>query len=473
MQDALPEDLVVAWDSARAELRASMLPSTFDLWLAPLEAVSARGTTLFVTAPDSVRTWVERRYLPRLELILRRHAHAVREVRLLPADAPPSAAVAEPAGPEPVVRASQRFDRFVIGPGNRLAHASALAVAELPGEAYNPLFLHGAPGLGKTHLLGAIAVYLQHHRPDLTVRYTTAERFTGEFVTALRTKGAERFKERYRDLNVLLIDDVQFLEDKPHTEEEFFHTFNTLYEAGGQLVLSCDRPPEALSRLAERLRDRFEWGLRVELTPPDLRTRITLLEHLAATNGGDQPASPALREIALRVPANFRRLEGALVRVVALASMTGSEATPELVRSVFAAHPQPDAPLSQDPRDGRLEPSVGDVQEAVCAVLHLSRDELLSARRTPRIVRARQIAMYLSRDLTGLSLARIAAQFNRDHSTVMHAIRRVDAGLEPGSDTHRVVEKSRAVLGGEQEAAPHSSTGETTLNIPSPPSKSV
>jgi chromosomal replication initiator protein len=371
------------------------------------------------------------------------------------------------------VRASQSFERFVIGPGNRLAHASALAVAELPGEAYNPLFLHGAPGLGKTHLLGAIAVYLQHHRPDLTARYTSAERFTSEFVTALRTKGAERFKERYRGLNVLLIDDVQFLEGKPHTEEEFFHTFNALYEAGGQLVLSCDRPPEALSRLAERLRDRFEWGLRVELTPPDLRTRITLLEHLATVNGGDQPPPEALREIALRVPANFRRLEGALVRIVALASISGNDPTPELVRSVFAVHPHPDAPLSQHPRGAGAEPSVADVQEAVCAVLHLSRDELLSARRTPRIVRARQIAMYLSRDVTGLSLARIAAQFNRDHSTVMHAIRKVDSGLEPGSDTHRVVEKSRALIGGEDQATAGSSPEETVLNTTSPRSKTV
>ena len=173
------------------------------------------------------------------------------------------------------------FERFVIGSGNRLAHAAALAVAELPGEAYNPLFIHGPPGLGKTHLLGAIADYLRRRRPELTVHYTTAERFTTEFVTSLRKDGPELFKLRYRKLDALLIDDVQALEGKEHTQEEFVHTFNALHTAGKQIVLTSDRPPEAISRLAERLRDRFEWGLRVAIGPPDLRTRTALLWRLS------------------------------------------------------------------------------------------------------------------------------------------------------------------------------------------------
>lgn len=441
-----------------------MPASNFDLWIEPLRAVSVRGPALYVSAPAPVRSWVERRYLPRLEAALRARAPELRELRLLPAgEVAPAQGSGGPgvAATERAARPSQSFDRFIIGPGNRLGHAAALAVAELPGEAYNPLFLHGAPGLGKTHLLGAIALYLERNRPDLTVRYTTAERFTAEFVTALRAKGAEGFKARYRGLSVLLIDDVQFLEDKPHTEEEFFHTFNALYETGGQLVLSCDRPPEALSRLAERLRDRFEWGLRVELAPPDLRTRITLLEHLAGREEEDCPPAETLREIAVRVPTNFRRLEGALVRITALASLADEEATPELVRDVFDPYPRPDTPLSPtDPR-GRPAPTVADVQEAVCAVVHLSRDELLSTRRTPRVSRARQLAMYLSRDVTGLSLARIAEEFRRDHSTVVYAIRRIEASLEPGSDTHQVLDKSRDLLGGKGggvTASPHKET---------------
>ena len=468
MHDALPENLAGAWDQVREELRASLLPSIFDLWVEPLRPVSLRGATLYIAAPASVRAWAERRYLPRIEAMMRAQAPELREVRVLPAGATePPAPGGEGdlrGGAERGVRPAQTFDRFVIGPGNRLGHASALAVAELPGEAYNPLFLHGAPGLGKTHLLGAIALYLKRHRPDLTVRYTTAERFTAEFVTALRSKGAEAFKDRYRELNVLLIDDVQFLEDKPHTEEEFFHTFNALYEAGGQLVLSCDRPPEALSRLAERLRDRFEWGLRVELSPPDLRTRITLLQHLAGAAPDDSPPPETLREIAARVPTNFRRLEGALVRVTALASLSGHEPTPELVREVFEQLPNPDAPLG--PRDPHRcpAPTIADVQEAVCAVLHLSRDDLLSTQRTARVSSARQLAMYLSRELTGLSLARIAEAFRRDHSTVVYAIRRVESTLEPGSDTHQALNKCRGLLGGANASEPASTGTATAAN---------
>jgi chromosomal replication initiator protein len=415
---------------------------------------------LYLSAPESVRTWIERRYLPRLVDSVRRCEPGLCEVEVLAAasteaaEAPGLESSVEPAAHP--VRHTHSFDRFVIGPGNRLAHAAALAVAEMPGEAYNPLFLHGAPGLGKTHLLGAIALYLRRNRPDLTVRYTTAERFTAEFVTALRSKGAERFKERYRGLNVLLIDDVQFLEDKPHTEEEFFHTFNALHEAGGQLVLSCDRPPEALSRLAERLRDRFDWGLRVELTAPDLRTRLTLLHHLANRDPGEAPSPDALREIAVRVPSNFRRLEGALVRVVASASISGQSLTPDLVRDVFDQHPQAASPLSPPQRADAGEPSVAEVQQAVCAVLHLSVDELLSPRRTPRIAQARQLAMYLSREATGLTLKSIAREFDRDHSTVLHAIRRIEASLGPDSETQRALDKSRELLtrAGQNRQAP-------------------
>jgi chromosomal replication initiator protein len=447
VQDAHAEDLASAWEGVRDDLRAELLPSTFALWIDPLTPVSARGSTLYLRAPESVRTWVERRYLPRLVAAVRSRELGLRDVRLLPAGAraAPEPEPGATAASSPV-RAAQSFDRFVIGPGNRLAHAAALAVAEMPGEAYNPLFLHGAPGLGKTHLLGAIALYLRRNRPDLTVRYTTAERFTQEFVTALRSKGAAAFKERYRGLNVLLIDDVQFLEDKPHTEEEFFHTFNALHEAGGQLVLTCDRPPEALSQLAERLRDRFDWGLRVELAAPDLRTRITLLRHLASREPSDAPQPDALHEIAVRVPSNFRRLEGALVRVIARASISGQSPTPGLVRDVFDQHPEAGAPLTPPERSGPGEPSVAEVQQAVCAVLHLSVDDLLSTRRTPQIARARQIAMYLSREATGLTLKSIAREFNRDHSTVLHAIRRVEASLEPGSDSQRALDKSRELL---------------------------
>jgi chromosomal replication initiator protein len=261
---ASSDDLTTIWKAAREELRASVPPATFELWLEPLEPVSLQGSTLFLTAPTSVRRWVERRYSEPIAAAVRGQAPSIAAVGFLAEGGARGGAAADPGDPVSTpIDPAHTFERFVIGPGNRLAHAAALAVAELPGEAYNPLFLHGPPGLGKTHLLGAIVEYLSRNHPELNVHQTTAERFTSEFVTALRHEGPARFKQRYRELDALLIDDVQVLEGKQRTEEEFVHTFNTLYGAGKQIVLSSDRPPEALSRLADRLRDRFLWGLRI------------------------------------------------------------------------------------------------------------------------------------------------------------------------------------------------------------------
>ncbi|MGH2988660.1 MAG: chromosomal replication initiator protein DnaA, partial [Solirubrobacterales bacterium] len=330
MEQALPDDVATIWQRVSDEIRSSLPPSTYRLWLEPLRPVSAHGTTLYVTGPERVRTWVERRYAHRLEQALRANTDSLREIGFVSAEQAP---VPSAGGREALQPSSgHTFERFVIGKGNRLAHGAALAVAELPGEAYNPLFLHGDPGLGKTHLLGAIAHYLRENHPELTIRYTTGERFTTEFVAALRGAGADAFKRRHRDIDVLLIDDVQFLEDKVRTEEEFFHTFDTLHKTGSQIVLASDRAPRGLSRLAERLRDRFDWGLSVELATPDLPTRLTVLGRLAGELPVDLEERATLREIAARAPANLRQLEGALTRVVALASITSRRASPELAR---------------------------------------------------------------------------------------------------------------------------------------------
>ena len=312
------------WATVRSELERSLPAATFDLWIDPLKAAGAQAETLYLTGPDRVRTWVERRYLGSLEEALRRTGSSFDRIQLVdpPSRPSPGAGTSRVAEPVPV-NSSHEFDRFVIGPGNRFAHAAALAVAEAPGEAYNPLYLHGPPGLGKTHLMGAIASYMRGHHPEMTVHYTTAERFTSEFVTALRTHGPERFKQRYRGLDALLIDDVQFLEGKERTEEEFVHTFNALFAAGKQIVMSSDRPPGSLVRLEERLRDRFEWGLTVELDAPDLRTRVALLWRFASDAVDGLPEPGVLREIADRAPGNVRRLEGALTRVLAVSSVYG------------------------------------------------------------------------------------------------------------------------------------------------------
>jgi chromosomal replication initiator protein len=434
-------DLNDLWRRVRGDLERSLPRSTYSLWLEPLRAVSLHGDTIFLSAPATVRTWVERRYAGQLEAALRRQSGEVTAFGFVDA---PDAAESRSSAPRSLpLDPSHTFERFVIGPGNRLAHAAALAVAELPGEAYNPLFLHGPPGLGKTHLLGAIVEYMRRNHPELSVHYTTAERFTSEFVGALRRDGPEIFKARYRELDALLIDDVQVLEGKERTEEEFVHTFNTLFAAGKQIVLSSDRPPEALSRLADRLRDRFRWGLRVELDPPDLRTRIALLWRLASDADRELIDPAVLREIATRVPGNVRVLEGAMTRVVAVASLLSEPLSMPIVRRALGPSEAAGRAAQADP------PSLEAIQEAVCAVNGLQREELLSRRRAAPVARARQLAMYLARELTPLSLAEIARGFDRDHSTVLHATRTVSERLEPGSETAETIHRVRLVLGRE------------------------
>jgi chromosomal replication initiator protein len=330
------------------------------------------------------------------------------------------------------------FDRFVIGPGNQLAHAAALAVAEAPGEAYNPLFLHGPPGLGKTHLLGSVANYLNRHSPQLTVYYTTAESFTNEFVSSLHGSAMDAFKERYRGADVLLIDDVQFLQGKARTADEFFHTFNALYEGGAQLVLTADRVPAELRDLADRLRDRFEWGLTVPLEPPDLPTRLVFLGNLAKEQAEQLPPD-ALRALASKTAPNLRVLKGALTRVVAISSLTASAVTTASVENALPAE------TIAAPASKTLE--ARQVQEAVASRLGLSVDELLSPTRTAPVARARQLAMYLTRQLTDLSLPAIAGAFNRrDHTTVLHAIRRVERSALEDASVSRTLEELTSEL---------------------------
>ena len=428
----------------RSEQRRSLPAATFDLWIDPLQSAGAQAETLYLTGPARVRTWVERRYLGALEESLRRVDSVFERIQLVdpPTKASPGAGTAKVAEPLPV-NPSHEFNRFVIGPGNRFAHAAALAVAEAPGEAYNPLYLHGPPGLGKTHLMGAIAGYLRGHHPDLTVHYTTAERFTSEFVTALRTHGPERFKQRYRGLDALLIDDVQFLEGKERTEEEFVHTFNTLFAAGKQIVMSSDRPPGSLDRLEQRLRDRFEWGLTVELEAPDLRTRVALLWRFASDAVDGLPEPDVLRQIADRAPGNVRRLEGALTRVLAVSSIYSEPLAAGAVGRALGSKSAPALPAP----GSVVAPSVSAIQDAVSSVLGISRADLLSAKRTPAVARARHMAMFLSRELTPLSLSAIAREFDRDHSTVIHAIRSVGERNEPGSATAGDIHSVRAILG--------------------------
>lgn len=393
-----------------------MPESTYEIWLKPLQAIGMQGATLYLSAPSGARAWVERRYAPLLREALEGSSGPASDVAFVAEGKQPEVVGDNPAGIG--LNPNYSFERFVIGEGNRAAHAAALAVAEAPSEAYNPLFLHGPPGLGKTHLLGAIANYLRENAPGLSVRYTTAESFTNEFVVALRTSGAEAFKRRYRDLDVLLVDDVQFLQGKQRTEEEFFHTFNALYEGGSQLVLSADRLPSELSTLAARLRERFEWGLSVPVDPADLPTRLTVLQRLAREAGLEAPDREALAELARRMDANVRRLHGALTRAIAHASLTAKPLSAELVAELI--------PGKGHRRAGTVE----EIQEQVASAYGISRAELIGTTRAATPLRARQVAMLLTREVTDLSLPQIGRLYGgRDHSTVLNALRRAESNL--------------------------------------------
>jgi chromosomal replication initiator protein len=450
-QDAPPQtepqsELHTIWDAVQRELRSEVTEVTFHIWLQPLEPAALLGGTLFVRAPDHIRTWVEERFRPLISTAARRAGSALRGVEVVDADwhAPVTTSSATASDEQQQVATGLNprytFDQFVICDGNRLAHAAALAVAEMPAQAYNPLFVHGKPGLGKTHLLHAIGNYVQAYGDDLAVRYATVEEFTAAFVKAMRAKDNGAFRERFRSADVLLIDDIQFLAEKMRTEEEFFHTFNSLYESGAQLVIASDRKPRDLGVLEARLQERFEHGLVAELEPPDFEARMAILRKRARIDSLAGVADDTLAEVARYVNASVRSLEGALIRVVAYASLRGESATPPLARQVLERlYPgsQPDSAYT-----------IEEIQDAAADLFAISRAQLLARDRTPSIAFARQIAMYVTRELTDETLPAIGRGFGgRNHTTVLHAHRRVAADMTRDPRTFEAVGALRARVG--------------------------
>ena len=334
--------------------------------------------------------------------------------------------IAEPARLNP----KYTFETFVIGASNRFAHAAAVAVAEAPAKAYNPLFVYGESGLGKTHLLHAIGHYAQNLFSGARVRYVSSEEFTNDFINSLRDDKAQAFQRRYRDVDVLLVDDIQFLENKERTQEEFFHTFNTLHNANKQIVISSDRPPKQLSTLEDRLRTRFEWGLITDVQPPDLETRIAILRKKAAS---DRLAAPpeVLEFIASKIASNIRELEGALIRVTAFASLNRQPVDLSLAEIVLK---------DLIPTDGGPEITGATIMAATAEYYSLTMEDLCGSSRSRVLVTARQIAMYLCRELTDLSLPKIGQMFGgRDHTTVIHADRKIRGQMAERRATYNQV----------------------------------
>jgi chromosomal replication initiator protein len=431
------------WNEVAGRLKGALNDTTYRTWFAEAEGAELSDDAFVLGVPnDFTREWIEGHFLGLIGAAVRDVTGQERRVALTVTervlnDAPVQMELPKRvAGADAGMNPKYTFDLFVIGSSNRFAHAAALAVAEAPAQAYNPLFIYGGTGLGKTHLMQAIAQYVAEHSSDLSVRYVTSETFMNDFINSLRDKRIEGFKQRYRTYDLLLVDDVQFFEHKERIQEEFFHTFNSLYEAGSQIVMSSDRPPRDIATLEERLRSRFEWGLITDIQPPDLETRIAILRKKVKTDGIHVPDPQVLSFIASRISTNIRELEGALTRVVAFSSLTGRSLSVDLAEDVLKdVFPQGEA----------AEVSIRRIQELVSERFQLSMDELCGDKRSQSIVYPRQVAMYLSRELTDSSLPKIGKEFGgRDHTTVIHATSKIARLIREDRSVYNLVQELTA-----------------------------
>ncbi|MGA7703378.1 MAG: chromosomal replication initiator protein DnaA [Solirubrobacteraceae bacterium] len=444
------------WSQIKSELSTTVDEPIFRIWIEPLRALDFDRDLLLLEAPSQTYGWIRERFGRVLQAcaaavlgpevtvdIVERGQRTSRARSASPVE-PSAGPPATCAQNEQALSANPKltFDQFVIGDSNRLAHAAALTVSELPSHAYNPLFICGPPGVGKTHLLRSIASFLSAYNPGLQLRNTTGEAFTNEFLRALGSSGLDAFKSSFRHVDVLLIDDVQFLERKTKTEEEFFHTFNELYDAGSQIVLTSDRPPNDLQALEDRLRERFQSGLVADIRPPDFPTRMAILRKRAHHDGIDRIDTETLELIAKRITINVRALEGALIRVVAYSSLTGRPLQAELAGEVLdGLYPQ----AKPRPR------SIDQIKAAACEQFGVSAEELVSPARSARVAWPRQVAMYLARELTDESLPSIGRQFGgRDHTTVLHAWRRTEKRMSANPVLRTAVDELRARLNSDQ-----------------------
>ncbi|WP_244867370.1 chromosomal replication initiator protein DnaA [Paenibacillus cineris] len=420
---------------------------SYDTWLKSTKAVSLQDNVLTISTPNTfTQEWLENRYTKLILTAVRECMDAQPELHIITQDEleterrsaspEPAALIEDNILNDPAFAAmlnpKYTFDTFVVGLGNRFAHAAALAVAEAPGKAYNPLFLYGGVGLGKTHLMQAIGHYVLEHNPQAKVLYLSSEKFTNQFINAIMNNRGEAFRNKYRNIDVLLIDDIQFIAGKEQTQEEFFHTFNALKEMGKAIIISSDRPPKEIPTLEERLRSRFEWGLITDIQPPDLETRIAILRKKAKAEHLDIP-NEAMVYIASHIHTNVRELEGALIRVIAYSSLVNQDITVHMTAEALKNM------ISQS-RPQMI--SIQDIQERVGDYYGLRIEDFKARKRTRAVAFPRQIAMYLSRELTDYSLPKIGEAFGgRDHTTVIHAHEKIASVIREDQEVHQIVSR--------------------------------
>ena len=442
------------WSTAQEHLRVKLSRDTFNMWFAPLRACAVDGSHLTVETPNEFsEVWLKDNYLSLLQDAVAIAAGARLQVRFKvngAVQAAPAAQSTPPAAPSPTrlakaAEAAQEraaangdlhfnpkntFDTFVVGANNNFSFAAAKAVAEAPGKSYNPLFLYGGVGLGKTHLLHAIGQHVSGSKKGARVAYVSSEKFTNEYIDGIQNNQLAKFRKKYRQTDVLLIDDIQFLAGKERIQEEFFHTFNALHESHKQIVLTCDRPASEIQGLENRLVSRFEWGLVTDLQPPDIEMRLAILKKKAQIMGVVLPED-VINFLATRIRTNIRRLEGALIRVASYASLTGKKLSIEVVEGLLREILH---------EEGRQTISIEVIQKKVAEHFDIRLADMTSKRRPENIAFPRQIAMYLSRQMTESSLNTIGEAFGgRDHGTVLHACRLVKDRMEVDSNVRQVV----------------------------------
>ncbi|WP_102273352.1 chromosomal replication initiator protein DnaA [Cytobacillus massiliigabonensis] len=445
------ENISDLWNNALAKIEKKISKPSYETWLKSTKAHALQGDTLVITVPnDFARDWLEERYSKLIsEIVYEITGEELGVKFIIPQNQaendmdfpnPPKKGKKEEEQPElPSIMLNQKntFDTFVIGSGNRFAHAASLAVAEAPAKAYNPLFIYGGVGLGKTHLMHAIGHYVLDHNPSAKVVYLSSEKFTNEFINSIRDNKAIDFRNKYRKVDVLLIDDIQFLAGKESTQEEFFHTFNTLHEESKQIVISSDRPPKEIPTLEDRLRSRFEWGLITDITPPDLETRIAILRKKAKAEGLDIP-NEVMLYIANQIDSNIRELEGALIRVVAYSSLINKDINADL-----AAEALKDIIPSSKPK----VITIHDIQRVVGEHYNVKLEDFKAKKRTKSVAFPRQIAMYLSRELTDFSLPKIGEEFGgRDHTTVIHAHEKISKLVQTDTQFQKQLREIHEIL---------------------------